>query len=334
VRFVSSGTEAVMTSLRLARAATDRRIIVKFAGCYHGHVDSMLVSAGSGSATLGLPDSPGVTPGQVGDTVVLPYNDVDALGEAFDRFGSQIAAVITEAVPANMGVVPPLEGFNRLIVDLCRRHGALVILDEVMTGFRIGPAGWWGRVGDDEGWTPDLFTFGKVIGGGFPLAAVGGRDEIMNLLAPMGPVYQAGTLSGNPVASTAGLATLRLCDDSLYTALDRRAQEIREAVGRGLERFDVPHRMQWAGNLFSCFFTSSEVVDFDQARSQDTRAFAVFFQTMMSEGVSLPPSAYEAWFVSGSMTDADVEVIGVAAEKAAGRVRAWLDSGAGAIEDV
>ncbi|RYV51121.1 glutamate-1-semialdehyde 2,1-aminomutase [Pengzhenrongella frigida] len=311
VRLVSTGTEATMTAVRLARGATGRDLIVKFAGCYHGHVDSLLAQAGSGVATLALPGSAGVTAATAAETIVLPYNDLAAVEAVFAERGDQIAAVIIEASPANMGVVPPLPGFNAGLSRIARAHGALLIQDEVLTGFRVGPSGWWGLEGSVEGWAPDLFTFGKVVGGGLPVAAIAGPAALMERLAPLGPVYQAGTLSGNPVATAAGLATLRAADAGVYARMDDVALQLGEAVSAALAAEGVAHRIQRAGNLFSVFFGDDAarvgVPDFAAAQAQDVFRHAPFFHAMLAGGVNLPPSVFEAWFVSAAHDDAALD---------------------------
>jgi glutamate-1-semialdehyde 2,1-aminomutase len=320
VRLVSSGTEATMSALRLARGVTGRAKIVKFAGCYHGHVDALLAQAGSGVVTFGIPGTPGVTEATTADTIVLPYNDQAAVTEAFATYGDQIAAVITEASPGNMGVVPPKDGFNAFLAKTCQDHGALFISDEVMTGFRITRSGWYGV----DGVVPDLMTFGKVMGGGFPAAAFGGRAELMSHLSPEGSVYQAGTLSGNPIATTAGLTTLRLATDEVYRKLDETSATIRRLVGTALDKEGVPHVIQAAGNLFSVFFVDSsegsrQIRDFTGAGAQVLPRFAAFFHAMLDAGVYLAPSAFEAWFVSAAIDD---DALGQIESALAGAARA------------
>lgn len=308
LRLVSTGTEATMTAIRLARGFTGRPLLIKFAGHYHGHSDGLLAEAGSGLATLSLPGSAGVTEATAAQTLVLPYNDLDAVRAAFEANGPDIAAVITEAAAANMGVVSPDEGFNAALTELAHEYGALLILDEVLTGFRVSEAGYWGL---DRSYTPDLVTFGKVIGGGMPLAAVGGRAELMDFLAPSGPVYQAGTLSGNPVAVAAGLATLAHADEAVYDRLDVVADTLSAAVSDALAAEGVAHRVQRAGNLFSFVFGDFAAAPrtYAEVQSQEAFRYRPFFHAMLDAGVSLPPSVFEAWFVTAAHDDAAVDRI-------------------------
>jgi glutamate-1-semialdehyde 2,1-aminomutase len=309
VRLVSSGTEAAMTAVRLARGATGRAKILKFAGCYHGHVDSLLVAAGSGVATLGLPGSAGVTEGTVADTVVVPYNDEAALDAAFARYGADLAAALVEPVAANMGLVPPADGFLAGLRRRCTDAGALLVCDEVITGFRLGPDGAQGRYGI----APDLSMFGKVVGGGLPLAALGGRAEIMDHLAPLGPVYQAGTLSGNPLATAAGLAVLALLDDAAYADLTTRATRFADGLRSALPNAQVTQ----VATLTGFFFATTPVTDYDGAQQADHQAYARFFHAMLDRDVFLAPSGYETLFVSLAHTDDIVDATIRAARDAA-----------------
>jgi glutamate-1-semialdehyde 2,1-aminomutase len=309
VRFVSSGTEATMSAIRLARGATGRDVVIKFAGNYHGHLDALLAAAGSGLATFAVPGTPGVPASSTELTVVLPYNDRAAVTKAFAEYGDRVACLITEASPGNMGVVPPLPGFNRFLSEITAKHGALFISDEVMTGFRASREGYWGIDGKVEDWRPDLVTFGKVMGGGFPAAAFGGRADIMRRLSPEGPVYQAGTLSGNPIATTAGLTTLRLATDEVYAHIGAAAETIKSAVTAALTEVGVPHIVQSAGTMFSVFLDEAPVMDFEGAKRTDEQAYAALFHSMLDQGVYLPPSAYEAWFLSSAHDERAVQQI-------------------------
>jgi len=314
VRFVSSGTEATMSAIRLARAYTQRKYIVKFEGCYHGHADSLLVKAGSGVATLGIPGSAGVVEELARYTLALPFNDLSALELTFGKFKGEIAGVIVEPVVGNMGCVPPNPGYLAGLRELTRRDGALLIFDEVMTGFRVS----YGGAQELYGIRPDLTTLGKIIGGGLPVGAYGGSGEIMKLVAPLGPVYQAGTLSGNPLAMAAGLATLCCLRDNrgLYSRLDKLAAQLVEGVAQAAGSAQVPLTCNRVGSMFTWFFTPRRVANWEDAATCDTNAFARFFRGMLEAGIYLPPSQFEAVFLSAAHTEQDIEQTVTAAREA------------------
>ncbi|WP_409251538.1 glutamate-1-semialdehyde 2,1-aminomutase [Bacillus sp. SCS-153A] len=317
VRMVSSGTEATMSALRLARGYTGRNKIVKFEGCYHGHGDSLLIKAGSGVATLGLPDSPGVPAGVAENTITVPYNDLESLNYAFEQFGEDIAGVIVEPVAGNMGVVPPQPGFLESLREITEKHGSLLIFDEVMTGFRVG----YNCAQGFYGVTPDLTCLGKVIGGGLPVGAYGGKAEIMEKIAPSGPIYQAGTLSGNPLAMTAGYETLSQLTPESYKEFERKADRLEEGLHTAAEKYDIPHTINRAGSMIGIFFTNEEVKNYEGAKSSDLELFSAYYREMANEGVFLPPSQFEGLFLSTAHTDEDIKKTIEAAEKAFEKIK-------------
>ncbi|MDQ3813146.1 MAG: glutamate-1-semialdehyde 2,1-aminomutase [Armatimonadota bacterium] len=303
VRMVNSGTEAVMGALRAARGYTGRSKIVKFAGCYHGHSDSLLVQAGSGAMTLGVPDSAGVTVSQAADTVSAHYNDIDGTRAALREIGSDLAGVVIEPLAANMGLVPPRAGFLEMLREETAALGAVLLFDEVMTGFRLARGGYQERCGI----TPDATTLGKVIGGGFSVGAYGGKREMMECVAPIGPVYQAGTLSGNPVAMTAGLSTLEALTEAAYRQLEERGAQLETGLRAALEERGMTAQLHRVGSMWTLFFTSQPVVDYASAKSSDTGAYAAFFHAMLQRGIYLPPSQFEAAFISLAHSADDID---------------------------
>ncbi|MCK6204997.1 glutamate-1-semialdehyde 2,1-aminomutase [Bacillus infantis] len=317
VRMVSSGTEATMSALRLARGYTRRNKILKFEGCYHGHGDSLLIKAGSGVATLGLPDSPGVPEGVAKNTITVPYNDMESVKYAFEQFGEDIAGVIVEPVAGNMGVVPPLPGFLEALRDITSEYGTLLIFDEVMTGFRVGyhcAQGYYGV-------TPDITCLGKVIGGGLPVGAYGGKAEIMERIAPSGPIYQAGTLSGNPLAMTAGYETLSQLTPESYKEFERKADRLEEGLYSAAKKHDIPLTVNRAGSMIGFFFTNEEVINYEKAKTSNLDYFASYYREMANEGVFLPPSQFEGLFLSTAHTDEDIEKTLNAAELAFSKLK-------------
>jgi len=305
VRFVNSGTEAVMSAIRLARAATGRNKIIKATGCYHGHSDSLLVQAGSGATTLGVPSSPGVPASITSHTLLVPYNDVHAVQHVFEEHGSDIAGIVIEPVAGNMGCVPPAPGYLQALRTICDRHNALLIFDEVMSGFRVA----YGGAQSIYKVNPDITCLGKVVGGGLPCAAYGGREDLMRQVAPDGPMYQAGTLSGNPLAMAAGIATLKLLrDGKAYDVLEKQSAKLAAGLADAAKSAGVPLAVTRVGSMVCPFFAASAPTNYDQALKSDTKAFAVFFRSMLEHGVALPPSQYETWFVSAAHEDSEIEL--------------------------
>jgi glutamate-1-semialdehyde 2,1-aminomutase len=317
VRMVNSGTEATMSAIRLARGYTGRNKIVKFEGSYHGHGDSLLIKAGSGVATLGLPDSPGVPEAVAQNTITVPYNDLESVRYAFERFGEDIAAVIVEPVAGNMGVVPPVPGFLQGLRDITKQYGALLIFDEVMTGFRVDYHCAQGYFGIE----PDLTCLGKVIGGGLPVGAYGGKAEIMEKVAPSGPVYQAGTLSGNPLAMTAGYETLIQLTPETYDEFRKKADRLEKGLREAAEKYEIPHTINRAGSMIGFFFTNEEVTNYEKAKTSNLEMFATYYREMAEQGIFLPPSQFEGLFLSTEHTDEDIEKTIAAAERAFAKIR-------------
>ncbi|CAM3822180.1 glutamate-1-semialdehyde 2,1-aminomutase [Alkalicoccus chagannorensis] len=317
VRMVSSGTEATMSALRVARGFTGRNKILKFEGCYHGHNDSLLIKAGSGVATLGLPDSPGVPESVAANTLTVPYNDLESLKLAFEKFGDDIAGVILEPVTGNMGVVRPEEGFLEGVRELTNEHGSLLIFDEVMTGFRVGYHCAQGELGV----TPDLTCLGKVVGGGMPAGAFGGRSDIMEMIAPAGAIYHAGTLSGNPLAMAAGFETINRLTPEDYDRFDRIGRRLTEGLAAAAKKYDIPHHTVNAGSMVGFFFTNEYVRDFATAKTSDLDMFSRFFNLMLEQGISLPPAQFEGLFLSTKHTEEDIDETITAAEKAFAQIQ-------------
>jgi glutamate-1-semialdehyde 2,1-aminomutase len=309
---VNSGTEATMSALRLARGYTGRNKILKFEGCYHGHGDSLLIKAGSGVATLGLPDSPGVPEGVAVNTITVPYNDLESVRYAFEQYGDDLAAVIVEPVAGNMGVVPPIEGFLEGLREITTEYGTILIFDEVMTGFRVG----YNCAQGHFGVTPDLTCLGKVIGGGLPVGAYGGKAEIMNQIAPSGPIYQAGTLSGNPLAMTAGYETLIQLSPADYEEFVRKADQLEAGFKQAAEKYNIPLCVNRAGSMIGVFFTNEKVINYDVAKTSNLEMFAKYYQLMAEQGVFLPPSQFEGLFLSTTLTDEDIQKTIAAVENA------------------